>query len=390
VDARDRLTRALLPPAALPAAIAPRTLDQALQHTLVFGNDGRVLKRVAAYRDATDTVQQLACNEPLQFFRAQPQAPRLAIYVHGGLNSEADSLLRVRIMAPYFQANGIYPLFITWKTGVLETLRDIIADHLERLPPAARPLWDRLRELAAEAMDRSIEVLTGPIAKPLWSEMKQNALAALEPGRGLDLLALALRQLSLQLPDLQIHLVAHSAGSIVLGQLLTLFSAQGLQARSCHLYAPACTLRFALDSYLPAFECGTLAATDTHLHLLSDRRERADSVGLYRKSLLYLVSRALEEHHKTPLLGMEITHFSTPGRIWHPAEVDSVRQWQALSPAYSPSIHIIDSEQIFTGRYGRPVRAAHGNFDNDAELLTTTLQDVRGALLTYPVEWLEY
>ena len=374
----------------MPPAVAPWALELALQHTLVFGNDGRVLKRVAAHRDATDSVQQLACNAPLQFFRAQPPVPRLAIYVHGGLNTEADSLLRVRIMAPYFRANGIYPLFITWKTGVLESVRDIIIDHLERLPPAARPLWDRLRELAAEAMDRSIEVLAGPIAKPLWSEMKQNALAALAPGRGLDLLTLALRQLSVQLPGLQLHLVAHSAGSIVLGQLLTLFSAQGLQARSCHLYAPACPLRIALETYLPAFERGTLAAANTHLHLLSDMRERADSVGLYRKSLLYLVSRALEEHHKTPLLGMEITHSLAPAGIWHPAEVDGVRQWQALPPACSPNIHIIDSEKISTGRYGRPMRAAHGNFDNDAELLTTTLQDVRGAPLSYPVEWLEY
>ena len=40
------------------------------------------------------------------------------------------------------------------------------------------------------------------------------------------------------------------------------------------------------------------------LDILSDERELADSVGPYGKSLLYLVSRALEDHHKTPILGM--------------------------------------------------------------------------------------
>ena len=379
------------PPPNLPAEVAPWSTEQALLHTLVFGNDGRVINRVVIHRDAADTVQQLACAAPLAYFRTQPGPRQLAIYVHGGLNSEEESVQRIQVLAPYFKANDIYPLFITWKTGALETLHDILADQLQRIPRPDGGIWDRFREVAANVLDRTIEVAAGPVAKPIWSQMKQNAAAAIERGMGLDLLATALRDLTAQLPRLQIHLIGHSAGSNMLGHLLTRMISLKLRANSCHLYAPACTIGFALEHYARAFERGTLSAAATHLHMLSDRREREDTVGPYRKSLLYLVSRALERNHKTPLLGLQLAHSTAPTReLWHADELAGVEHWQALPSNHPVNLHVIDSAQISTGRLGRPLPIAHGSFDNDAEVIGSTLSRINGGKLRFPVEWLEY
>jgi Papain family cysteine protease len=379
------------PPPNLPPEVAPWGTEQALLHTLVFGNDGRVINRVVIHRDAVDTVQQLACAAPLAHFKRVIGTPRLAIYVHGGLNSEEESVQRIQVLAPYFKANGIYPLFITWKTGALETLHDILADQLQRIPRPDGGIWDRFREIAANVLDRTIEVVAGPVAKPIWSQIKQNAAAAIERRMGLDLLATALRDLSAQLPHLQIHLIGHSAGSNMLGHLLTRMSGLKQRANSCHLYAPACTIRFALEHYARAFERSTLPAASTHIHVLSDRREREDTVGPYRKSLLYLVSRALERNHKTPLLGLQLAHSAAPAsELWHEAELAAVEQWQALGRKHPTNVHVIDSAQISTGRLGRPLPAAHGSFDNDADVIGSTLSRINGGQLQFPVAWLEY
>jgi hypothetical protein len=384
------------PPPDISVAVRPWTTEQALLHTLVFGNDGRIINRVVTHRDAEDSVQQLVVAAALEYFRSpagkSPSgAPRLAIYVHGGLNSEEESIQRIQVLAPYFKANGIYPLFITWKTGALETLHDILADQLQRVPRPDGGIWDRFPEIGANVLDRTIEVVAGPVAKPIWTQMKQNAAASVERGMGLDLLVRALRDLSAQLPRLQIHLLGHSAGAIMLGHMLSRMRAARLSAGSCHLFAPACTMAFALEHYAGAFDNGTLLATATHIHVLSDQRELEDTVGPYRKSLLYLVSRALEQRHKTALLGLANAHNVAPSReLWHELEVPLVARWQALWTRRPENLHLLDTAQVSTGKLGRPVKATHGSFDNAAELMSATLARICGARLDYPVEWLEY
>ena len=44
----------------------------------------------------------------------------IAIYDHGGLNSRADGIDRARVLGPWFEANGIMPIFVVWQTGFLE------------------------------------------------------------------------------------------------------------------------------------------------------------------------------------------------------------------------------------------------------------------------------
>ena len=54
----------------------------------------------------------------------------LLIYAHGGLNSESASITRIRAIAPYAIEAGIYPLFVTWRSGPLETVSDLVEEAL--------------------------------------------------------------------------------------------------------------------------------------------------------------------------------------------------------------------------------------------------------------------
>lgn len=80
-----------------------------------------------------------------------------------------------------------------------------------------------------------------------------------------------------------------------------------IKAKSVHLWAPTCTAGFATQTYGAAFSNGTANPKSTFVGVLTDKNETADSCvpGAYSKSLLYLVSRALEPDHKTPVIGMQ-------------------------------------------------------------------------------------
>ena len=70
---------------------------------------------------------------------AAPGASRVLLYAHGGLNAEDESVKRIQVMAPYFLANGIYPIFFTWRTGVLESLDRHLRGHPARASSRRAP-----------------------------------------------------------------------------------------------------------------------------------------------------------------------------------------------------------------------------------------------------------
>jgi len=386
--------------------VRPLTEGEAYLHTLVLGNNGQPINRIISAENAFKATEQVCVDGPGAWFDAFParQPRKLAIYVHGGLNDEADSLTRIRMMAPYFRENGIYPLFVTWKTGALESIGGILEDSAREIfrgQPEMRDegVADRIRQAVAVAVavavarDRSIEVACeNLLVKPMWSEMKQNAAAAAQAGAGLRLLAQHLLALKKRLPRLEIHLAGHSAGSIVLGHLFPLLDKR-LSAASLTLFAPACSVDFANRHFGAAFQSGKLAPGKVHVDIMDDEREQADTVGPYGKSLLYLVSRALEARHKTPLLGMEWAWKDDAAPEGHWANAPDVRdaltEWARHAAGIkSLRLHGKRREYVSTGA-GR-IKLAHGSFDNDVEVVADMLQRMRGAPLVARVENLAY
>ncbi len=368
------------------------TEGQAYRHSLVFGNDGR-MRRYLTEDEISRTLLHQVAGVPDQWFRdpqggAGSPVKKLVVYAHGGLNSESDAIQRARAMGRHFLANGCYPLFMVWKTGLLESIGNILGDASRGEPQRAG-----FGEFISERTDLLLEKTVGrSLVRPLWSEMKENAELAYGSGRGGDLFITALQRLRDSWGDqLELHLVGHSAGAIVLGHLLTALAARGLapQVASIHLFAPACTVQFANRHYAVQPE----AMKRLHLHLLSDRLERDDSVGLvYRKSLLYLVSNALEADLRTPLLGLH-NAFKPDYAGWDgtSATGDALRGWREAAKAAglqaSGRLNIVDTDEIVTAQPPRKTAgASHGGFDNDVAVMTRTLEAILGGPLGRPVD----
>ncbi len=223
----------------------------------------------------------------------------------------------------------------------------------------------------------------------MWEQMKLNATRASGDERGgCFQLVQQVQRLAAQTARLEVHLIGHSAGAIVLGAMMPLLAQAGLKAASLRLFAPACTAGFALEHYGDAVASGTLDPKTWHLHLLSDANERDDSVGPYRKSLLYLVSRSFEVH-KTPILGLEKVfdrEAAQPGKaddMWSPGVLDELRAWQDFWAGLGDDHdrtnrveHTLRAGSVATG--GGTISASHGCFDNSVAIIGKALSYVAG------------
>jgi hypothetical protein len=392
----------VVPTAEMQSPRAAFTKEDAYLHTLVTGNNGVLLNRMPHLPNADRNADVVVVERPAAWLRQQPaHARKLALYLHGGLGSEASSISRIQTMAPWFLDNGVYPLFVTWKSGWLDVINDMIADKAHELfgTQAVRGIG----EWFDDARDRGIEVLAREVlVRSMWSEMKQNVQASADGlGTGITVLADKLAALRTQVGgDVQVHMIGHSAGSLIAGRLLTAFRTgkHKQSAASCTLYAPACTVGFALEHYAKAIDNGVLARPAFNIHTLSDPLELDDAVGPYRKSLLYLVSRSLEDLHKTPVLGLSSVFDGSRanGEFWHQHMVRDVRAWQKFFwqdtaqipqaitggdglPAAS-RLHILNEPDVRTSSTagGKSVKSTHGAFDNSAAIVSATLLRILG------------
>lgn len=378
------------------AGALPWSSDTAYAHTLVSGNNGALRSSRPDLGRASDLVA-VAVDERLGDWLRRG-GRKVVIYAHGGLNSEAASLRRIRVMGPYFTANGIYPLFYTWRTGLLETLGGVLRDAVGDTLAPARSL---LGSTFSDATDGLLETVAHRV-RWMWREMKDNAALAAQDGGALALLAAALVRLRQDYPTLEIHLAGHSAGAFVHGHLLELCRATRLPVASVTLYAPACSLAFARRCFVAAVAAGVVPRDRFWLHLLSDAAERDDTVGPYGKSLLYLVARGFEEVRKTPLAGLYRTVDAAAqhpdDELWRAADWPAVQAWRAWVAALPAQADGVPACEVTTMRMPVSVQEAlkpgHNAFDNDIVILSRTINRVLNrppnAVLAAPVTDLDY
>lgn len=393
------------------------SVDEARDHALISGDDGFLVRDAIGedlLADPMDYVRRRVVDAPLAWFKRQPRGPvKLVLHAHGGLVSEDKAIDNARALAPVLAGNALYPLFLTWKTGPGETLAGLYEDWKRQLlgteVAPAEGWFDALRDASRDRVDRSIEEVARRLGRSAWSEMRENALRGRRRGRVLDLLARALLELRDRLArtgrTLEIHVLGHSAGSILLGHLIDHLTREpDLAARqpriaSVTLLAAACSVRFACDTYLHAAEAGVLDLKRLHSYVLSDDNERDDPlpnrrVPLYSRSLLYLVSRALDDERNMPLLGLEramsrayIRPAATARIYWANEEVDALQRWHDawLGSATAENAWRADYVQadgeIVVERVGGRVRTAppsHGGYDQDLDVVERVLVAILG------------
>jgi len=293
---------------------------------------------------------------------------RVMLYLHGGLNSEDDAAKRAVAFRDKCLANEIYPLHIMWETGPLETIGDAIGDLFTQADERA---GGGLLEGLRNAKDLALELTASPIGGPMWSEMKENAWRASDHRQGKGAIQLmkqyALAALSgpnANPGEWELHVLAHSAGSILLAHAVEHLCSLGIPFKTLQFFAPAIRIDEFKQYALPAIKDGRCPKPT--MYMLTEQQELDDEVGPYGRSLLWLVSNAFEDQRGTPLLGMKSCFKHEPALR---------RQFEEVIESAPPNTA------------GAPCTSqTHGGFDNDAPAMNAVLTRILGKKPQFPFE----
>jgi hypothetical protein len=296
-------------------------------HIISLGNDGQPRTSGTYGTSATDIAGIFDTEIPriTADWKRKFGKKRVLLYAHGGLVGEDSAIQMVADDREALLSAGVYPVTFLWQTDFLSTLKDILQDALSKRRPEG--FIDSSKDFMLDRLDDALE----PLARALggwsvWGQMKQNAIAAsASPTGGARIAAQRLAALMDADPTLEVHLAAHSAGSIFHGPLAQLLTSKGAitsgpmsgsdglgkAVSSCALWAPACTIDLFNQTYRPAIMNRSLRRFS--LFTLTDKTEQDDDcAGIYHKSLLYLVADAFEDRPRipvvqdgVPILGME-------------------------------------------------------------------------------------
>jgi hypothetical protein len=293
---------------------------------------------------------------------------RVMLYIHGGLNGEKDVAKRIIAFRDVCLANEIYPLHIMWESDWLTSTRSIIEDQFAAADErAGETFLDHLRE----ARDRVLELTLAFPGGKLWGEMKENARLASERETGaMHLIAKYAKQAKSLLgkeekANWELHVVAHSAGSILTAHAITPLASLGLSWKTLQFMAPAIRIDLFKAVMVPKILDGTCPKPS--MYILSKVGELDDDVGPYGKSLLYLVSNAFEGIREVPLLGMQKF-----------LEEDK-RVLELLDSGDNglPGI-VVSGEGDIAGAIAKS--ETHGGFDNDPNTMNSILVRILGEL----------
>lgn len=331
------------------ASAKPRTVED-------FATTADDVRRMVEV-DLAAFVEQQAKKAPQG--DAPPPVPVL-IWAHGGLTDKAAGLRTAHHQAGWWKKNGVYPIHLVWESGLMTTLADVISGKAT----GERGFTD-LTDLAVEAAAR---VLGG---RKFWDDMKLDSAAACLPALadgtrgGADVLAGALREFMGANPGaVELHIAGHSAGSIYHSHFVPrLFEGDDAveQVASVTFLAPAVRVDTFEATLLPLAETGKIK--DLAIFTMDETHEKRDNTaGVYRKSLLYLVSRAFEAERDARILGLE-EHLRRSGRTMGYLGDDSARL------VLGPATH---------GSRSSTQATSHGDFDNDVETMMSLARRVLG------------
>lgn len=282
-------------------------------HLVHLTNEGQLKDDASGNHSNWQTIEQMVMRDIPQVTKLWDKT-RIMLYAHGGVNDAQTAMEYAESKRAFYLSQQIYPIFFIWRSDIKSVVLDMLesAINQRRQETSAKGM----KEFLADAGDFFIEKIAQPIVTPIWEKMKSNAQDATNsPVGGARRVAELLQRLA-EKQDIEINLVGHSAGGIFHAPLVThLIKDRGLNVNSVTLWAPGTRLDLFGDTYFPMFASAALQRFA--LYTLKDADERNDSLSqrnitLYRKSILYLVSNALEGRNRyddntsgSQILGME-------------------------------------------------------------------------------------
>lgn len=333
-------------------------------HVVTAGNDGTLLE-TGSYGLTPEGLRNIIRDQLPKTVKPW-KTRRVMLYSHGGLVS-ADAALQY--VANYRQEtlkNQIYPIAMIWRSDFWTTIQNILQEAVGKRK--SEGLLDAAKDFMLDRLDDTLEPVARLLGgKALWDEMKENATFCSTLPNGAARMAGEHLAAAFKAGEIdEIHMVGHSAGSILLAPLAAYFKSQNVPVSSVSLWAPACTMDLFNQTYAPLVKSGAIETFD--LYTLDEATERDDDcANIYHKSLLYFVSHAFEETPRipllvpdgTPILGLERDARAIPKSFWNPK-----RRW-----------HLAPGSDHSDARH-------HGDFDNDGETLLSTLQRITGPTKT--------
>ena len=338
-------------------------------HIVSLGNNG-ALKADGTYGTSEEDVKEIF-SQLSNRIEANQSTPirHLLLYAHGGLTAEDSAIQKVADLRPALLEAGVYPLSFIWRTDLWTTLRNILQDAVSRRRPEG--FLDSTKDFMLDRLDDGLEPVARAVGgRRVWAEMQQNAVLASQKNGGLLVVLNEVRRLVAKHPRLALHLVGHSAGSILLGALAGANQAAGgkpVQFDTCTMWAPACTMDFYREQYLPAIRGGSIKHFG--IFTLTDRAEQDDNcANIYNKSLLYLVSNAFEKELRKPWFGDDDGE----------PLLGMAKFVEKLPPRDRPEDWVRSPNAVAEGRAGAARSTTHGAFDDDAATLKATLARILG------------
>jgi hypothetical protein len=294
---------------------------------------------------------------------------RILFYAHGGLVSESSALELAHQHVQWWRRNGVYPIYFIWETGLFETIGQLLDRTRSRARAAARDVFDHTTDRLVEA---TVRALGGPT---IWGGMKRSAERASSDDGGARYAAGKLAAFCETHGDtVELHAVGHSAGSIFHAHFLpAVREADAPAFAGLYLLAPAIRVDAFKALLVPALGSGVAHTT---IFTMRKDLERADNCArVYRKSLLYLISKALEDKRDTLILGLE----------------ESLRDDRQLRTLFGLGRPANKGEVVWSqsaADHGRSASKSttHGGFDNDPATMNSVARRVLGKNDTDPLE----
>jgi hypothetical protein len=290
----------------------------------------------------------------------------VAIYAHGGLVPEKGAADTARAWIPEMYARKIFPVFMMWESGFLDTLSYIVKERLGLEVPGATAagFWEKMEDF----MDDRMESLLSGLGTAMWDEMKENARLASENPQGA--LQMLYEILCNKTPAnirrrLRLHLIGHSCGAIFHCHLLPLLmkaKENKFSVDSVSFMAPACRSELFNSNIRPYLATpnnqSSSLVREYNQFFLCDSLEQKDNCHPlpYNRSLLYLVSNSFERGRGTPLAGMEKFLDLIQG-----VDGDSYGNWFKAQTG--------DTGNVLTMTNS----TSHGGFDNDIDTRNAVL-----------------
>ncbi len=275
-------------------------------------DDGEFVTRGRYAQEPADIMAMIKHLEAAANAKAR-DIDHVLFIAHGALQRAADVAARVKAWRDVFHANRIHPIHLMWETGFNNQVVNVVQDLLLKT-------GERMNKGDAH-VDARLEELARPLGRKLWRDLKTTAQLSVHETTPAGQ---ALTDILEATEPLKLHFLSQSAGVLLFTAFLPLLRKTGRALETVTLMAPACSVVHYEDSIRP--ELGQTVKAITQYNLI-DKRELEDSLDVYGRSLLFLVSNAIETERPpngeggTPLLGLErhIARFALPPkhRVFH-------------------------------------------------------------------------